>query len=77
MEVLRKVIEDAAAQLIIDLPESYHNRKLEVIVLPLEEHIKDDNSKLPTTYDYSNFYGKVQWKGDAIAEQRRLRDEWE
>ena len=27
-------------------------------------------------YDFSNLFGRLQWKGDAVAEQRRMRDEW-
>lgn len=27
-------------------------------------------------YDFSDLAGKLQWRGDAVAEQRRLRDEW-
>ena len=27
-------------------------------------------------YDFSSVVGKLQWRGDAIQEQRKLRDEW-
>ena len=27
-------------------------------------------------YDFSDLTGRLQWRGDAIAEQRRLRNEW-
>jgi hypothetical protein len=27
-------------------------------------------------YDFSDLAGRLQWQGDAVAEQRRLRDEW-
>ena len=27
-------------------------------------------------YDFSDLVGRLEWKGDAVAEQRRLRDEW-
>ena len=27
-------------------------------------------------YDFSDLAGKLQWKGDAVEEQRRLRNEW-
>lgn len=27
-------------------------------------------------YDYSDLAGRLQWRGDAVAEQRRLRNEW-
>jgi hypothetical protein len=28
-------------------------------------------------YDFSDLAGKLEWKGDALKEQRKLRDEWE
>lgn len=30
----------------------------------------------PATYRLSDLSGKLSWKGDAMAEQRKLRDEW-
>ena len=27
-------------------------------------------------YNFSDFVGQLQWEGDAVREQRRLRDEW-
>ena len=27
-------------------------------------------------YDFSDLCGRLQWTGDAVAEQRKLRDEW-
>lgn len=27
-------------------------------------------------YDFSDLAGKLQWQGDAVAQQRRIRDEW-
>ena len=30
----------------------------------------------PSRYDFSDLAGKLEWKGNAIIEQRRLRDEW-
>jgi hypothetical protein len=71
MDAVRKIIDHATNPLMIDLPEEYKNRKVEVIVLPLEE------LKSIKKYDFSNFFGKLEWKGDALAEQRKLRNEWE
>jgi hypothetical protein len=28
------------------------------------------------TCDFSDFTGKLDWSGDAVKEQRRLRNEW-
>lgn len=27
-------------------------------------------------YDFSELTGRLAWRGDAVGEQRRLRDEW-
>ena len=29
-----------------------------------------------TSYDFSDLVGRLIWKGDALAEQKRMRDEW-
>ncbi len=73
MDAVRKIIDHTTNPLTIDLPEKYKNRKLEVIVLPLDEPTEAKESKK----DLSDFFGKLEWKGDALAEQRKLRDEWE
>lgn len=72
MEAIRKIIDHSSHEVVIELPESYQNRKLEVIVLMAEEELKDKKK-----YDYSKFYGTLEWTGDALAEQRKLRNEWE
>ena len=33
------------------------------------------NGKKPK-YDFSDLAGRLQWQGDAVAEQRKMRDEW-
>ncbi len=72
MEAIRKIIDHATNPLTIELPEEYQNTKVEVIVLPLKEM-----EAPPKKYDFSKFVGKLEWKGDALAEQRKLRDEWD
>lgn len=72
MEAVRKIIDHATGLLTIELPEEYENRKLEVIVIPVDDQIEKKGKP-----DHSQFFGKMQWKGDALAEQKKLRDEWE
>lgn len=72
MTAIRKIIESSSNSITIDLPEEYVNKKIEVLILPLEENA--EQPKKPK-YDFSDFYGKLQWEGDALAEQRKLRDE--
>lgn len=73
MDAIRKIIERVTNPLTIDLPEEYKDQRVEVIVLPLESKYDEENKK----YDFSDLVGKLHWKGDAVSEQRRLRDEWE
>lgn len=72
MKAIRKIIENTTPSLTIDLPLEYQNKKVEVIVLPLEEE-----KEPPKKYDFSDLVGTLEWKGDALAEQRKLRDEWD
>ena len=51
------------------MPREYNAYTCRVIVVPLQKVKKQK-------YDFSDIVGKLQWKGDAVAEQRRLRDEW-
>jgi hypothetical protein len=72
MDALRKIIENSSNPISISLPKEYENRKLEVIVLPLDN--------IPSTqkkFDFSDLVGNLEWEGDALAEQKKLRNEWE
>ena len=75
MNVVRKIIENTSDKITIELPEEYQNKKVEVIVLPLEEASVVEEK--PKKYDFSDLVGKLEWEGDAVAEQRKLRDEWD
>lgn len=75
MKVVRKIIENTSETITIELPEEYQNKKVEVIVLPLEE--TPIAAEKPKKYDFSDLVGKLEWEGDAVAEQRKLRDEWD
>ncbi len=37
---------------------------------------KQTVSQQPAPYHFSDLCGKLSWKGDAVAYQRNLRDEW-
>jgi len=75
MNVIRKIIDKATTTLTIELPDEYKDRKVEVIVLPLDEIGTEGPPK--KKYDFSDLVGKLEWEGDALAEQRKLRDEWD
>jgi hypothetical protein len=73
MEPVRKIFQNISTPLTIELPEEYKNTDVEVIVWPLNK----DEEQTKKKYDFSDLFGKLEWDGDAVAEQRKLRDEWE
>ena len=53
---------------IIEIPSEYsqlYSKHMKVIVLVTENN-----------YDFSDIAGKLEWQGDAVQEQRAIRDEW-
>ena len=74
MEALRQFVKPINGSITISLPEQYANSDLEVIILPISDTITQKNAK---QYDFSELVGKLDWQGDALAEQKKLRDEWQ
>jgi hypothetical protein len=57
---------------IIEIPPQYsqlYSKHMKVIILVAENQKKNK-------YDFSDVAGKLEWQGDAVKEQRKLRDEW-
>ena len=54
MEAIRRIIEKASVPLVVDIPSTYKDRKVEVIVLPLDELVEESKGK----YDLSEFLWK-------------------
>ena len=69
MPVIERTVRPRRNRVSVEVPREFNAYTCRVIVVPLQE-VKKQN------YDFSEFVGKLQWKGDAVAEQRRLRDEW-
>ena len=53
----------------LEIPREFGDYTFRVVMIPIEI---EERRK----YDFSDLVGKLKWKGDAVAEQRRLRDEW-
>ncbi len=56
--------------------EQYHallNQQVRVIILAQQEPATTTRQRC---YDFSDLQGKLAWSGDALAQQRRVRDEW-
>ncbi len=58
----------ASGHLILDVPTGFLNKDLEVVL------VINEPKTTKSTYDFSGFAGKLEWRGDALAEQKRLRN---
>jgi len=74
MEFIRKIVKGAFLMKFMELPQEAADQDLEVLVLPLDQMHGTSPGNVP--YDFSDLAGTLHWKGDAITEQRKLRDEW-
>jgi hypothetical protein len=63
-------------QLIIKVEESKYAALLQMLRTLDYVKIVDAPVGKKKKYDFSDLAGKLRWSGDAVAEQRRLRDEW-
>ena len=54
---------------ILGVPASFIGTDIEVVAFPVGEQASH-------SYVVSDLAGKLVWSGDAVKEQRRLRDEW-
>ena len=68
-------------QVIIDVEESKYAlflqliQSLDYVKVVSAKPVRVKKSKQPK-YDFSDIAGQLHWKGDALMEQRGLRDEW-
>ncbi len=68
-------------QLLITVEESKYAVLLQLLksldyVKVVSEPTQQIKNAPKPKYDFSDLSGKLQWKGDAVAEQQKLRDEW-
>lgn len=68
MPVLERLVRPKRNRVSFEVPKEYSAFTCRVIVIPVEENKPE--------YDFSDLAGKLHWNGDAVKEQRRLRDEW-
>ncbi len=57
----------------VDIPPEYPQGLYEVVLLPVET---GGETGSVSRYDFSDLAGRLKWKGDAVAVQRTLRNEW-
>ena len=74
MEILKLTTEiDRTGQLKLNLPTNLEAGKVDLVVIVNPVTNKNDRQN---AYDFSDLEGTLSWRGDAVATQRQLRDEW-
>jgi hypothetical protein len=77
MQAIREIIHPNRKKITFSIPEEYVGHDLELVILPLAFPRDKRRSGVPGNYDFTDMTGKLKWRGNAVLEQRRLRDEWE
>lgn len=62
---------DGDGHLRLDVPTNLPQGDVELVL------VIEPASAAKSRYDFSDLAGQLQWTGDAPAEQKKLRDEWE
>ena len=75
MQVLTQFIKSTNGRITIAIPDEYADKELEVTIRPLNLNATSEETD-ENKYDFSDIVGKLQWKGDALKEQQKLRNEW-
>jgi hypothetical protein len=68
MEVIQTFAKKTKKGYSIQLPEISSEAEVQVVVVVQSGAAKSKPEK---------FFGKLKWKGDAMAWQKKIRDEWE
>ena len=69
MQAIREIIRPKGKSVRIPIPSEFRNVTIEILLFPATE-------QKSVTYDFSTFTGKLDWRGDAVKEQRKIRNEW-
>lgn len=69
MQAVRSIIRPTGKNISFTVPSSFIGLDIEVLAFPAAE-------AEPKRHDFSDLAGKLKWRGDAVREQRVLRDEW-
>ena len=66
-------------QIKLNIKESHYTLFVQFLrsLTYVEIETKEKQAVAPSpNYDFSDLSGKLEWKGDAVTQQRAMRDEW-
>lgn len=70
---------NAKGRLVIDVNTRLIEMDVDVVLVIQEKETKPNSKssqKEKDKFNFSDLYGKLEWKGNALAEQRKIRAEW-
>ena len=70
---------NAKGRLVIDVNTQLIEKDVDVVLVIQEKESKPNSKssqKEKDKFNFSDLYGKLEWKGNALAEQRKIRAEW-
>ena len=73
MEVVRKFVDASSLMTIMTLPETFRNRKLEVIVRPTEEQTETPKNAFDIENTIQSLVGSVPYTDMSLSEIREER----
>lgn len=73
MEVVRKYVDASSLMTIMTLPETFRNRKLEVIVLPTEEQAVTSKNTFDVESVIQSLVGSMPYTDMSLSEIREER----
>jgi|ADurb_Cas_01_Slu_FD_contig_61_66088_length_356_multi_2_in_0_out_0_1 hypothetical protein len=68
----RQIIKKANSHLSLTIPEEYINKRIEILIFEVDEGLEESTGN----YNFSDLSGKLSYSGDAVKDQRNIRDEW-
>lgn len=68
MKAIKQIKKIKNKKVTLYLPPEFEGQEAEIIIIPHKSHKK---------YNFEDIAGKLEWKGNAVKEQRKLRNEWE
>ena len=80
MQVVRKIIESSRLEAIIDMPDAFKRRKVEILVMPLIDDQADDQPEKKTKKKFrpEDFEGIMNVAPEILEKEiKGMRDEWE
>ena len=61
----------------IRIPNYDQLKNQHVRVIVLSQQLSVTPTQTNKKYEFTDLVGRLKWDGDALAEQQRLRDEWQ